>query len=199
MIRWIAHIMLVVALLTVGMVGDLGAAQDGKERSLVKMETSKGDIVIELFADKAPHTVANFLRYVNDGTYNETIFHRVINGFMIQGGGFDQNMQQRSTQAPIRNEAKNGLKNTRYTLAMARTTNPHSATNQFFINVADNDFLDFRSESKDGWGYCVFGKVVDGTHVVDAIKIVPVRDRRMHEKVPVTPVVIKKAYVFKLR
>ena len=192
--KWIARA-LVAALLVMGAAVTVNAA----ERSLVKMETSMGDIVIELFPDKAPLSAANFLRYVKAGTYNGTVFHRVINGFMIQGGGFDRDFQRRETFAPIRNEAKNGLKNTRYTLAMARTGEPHSATNQFFINVADNDFLNFRSESTQGWGYCVFGKVVDGASVVDAIKAVRVRDRMGHEKVPVEPVVIKRAFVFTLR
>ena len=192
--KWIARA-LVAALLVMGAAVTVNAA----ERSLVKMETSMGDIVIELFPDKAPLSAANFLRYVKAGTYNGTVFHRVINGFMIQGGGFDRDFQRRETFASIRNEAKNGLKNTRYTLAMARTGEPHSATNQFFINVADNDFLNFRSESTQGWGYCVFGKVVDGTSVVDAIKAVRVRDRMGHEKVPVEPVVIKRAFVFTLR
>lgn len=169
------------------------------ERSLVKMETSKGDIVIELFPDKAPKTVANFLQYVKAGAYDGTIFHRVINGFMIQGGGFEPSMRQRAGKAPIRNEADNGLKNDRYTIAMARTNDPHSASNQFFINVVNNDFLNHTSKSSQGWGYAVFGKVVDGMQVVDAIKAVPVVDRGIHQKVPVDPIVIKKAYVFSLR
>lgn len=177
--------------------GDAFAA--AKERSLVKMETSKGDIVIELFPDKAPKSAANFLDYVKAGSYDGTIFHRVINGFMIQGGGFDADMRHLPTKAPIRNEADNGLKNTRYTVAMARTGEPHSATNQFFINVVDNGPLDHTSKSGQGWGYAVFGKVVDGMSVVDAIKAVPVGNRAGHQNVPREAVVIKKAYVFKLR
>ena len=181
--------------LVVGFAGGASAA----ERSLVKMETSMGDIVIELFPDKAPLTVANFLKYVNDGAYDGTIFHRVMDGFMIQGGGFEPDMKQRKSNAPVRNEANNGLKNERYTLAMARTNDPHSASNQFFINVANNDFLDHKSKSPDGWGYAVFGKVVDGTRVVDAIKGVKTGNRAGHQNVPREAVVIQKAYVFKLR
>lgn len=169
------------------------------ERSLVKMETSKGDIIIELFPDKAPKTVANFLRYVTAGAYDGTIFHRVMDGFMIQGGGFEPDMRHRDTKAPIRNEADNGLKNERYTVAMARTNDPHSATNQFFINVANNDFLNHTAKNERGWGYAVFGKVVDGMRVVDAIKGVPVGNRGGHQNVPREPVVINKAYVFTLR
>lgn len=136
----------------------------------VKMQTSKGDIVIELFPDKAPVTVENFLRYVNEGAYNGTIFHRVIKGFMNQGGGFTPDLQKKPTRhPPIQNEADNGLKNTRGTLAMARTNAPHSATNQFFINTVDNAFLDFKGKNPRGWGYAVFGKVSSGMDVVDAI------------------------------
>ncbi|SBV95147.1 peptidyl-prolyl cis-trans isomerase B (rotamase B) [uncultured delta proteobacterium] len=171
----------------------------GAERSLVKMETSKGDIVIELFPDKAPKTVANFLAYVKAGAYDGTIFHRVMDGFMIQGGGFEPDMRPRPTTAPIRNEADNGLKNERYTLAMARTNDPHSASNQFFINVANNDFLNYTSKTSQGWGYAVFGKVVDGMRVVDAIKGVPTGNKGGHQNVPRDPVIIKKAYVFTLR
>ena len=194
--KWIACGLVLALSLALGMAGESFAA---KERSLVKMETSKGDIVIELYPDEAPKTVANFLQYVNSGAYDGTIFHRVMNGFMIQGGGFETDMRHRSGKAPIRNEADNGLKNTRYTVAMARTNDPHSATNQFFINVENNDFLDHRSKSQQGWGYAVFGKVVDGTETVDAIKRVPVTSRAGHENVPREAVVIKKAYVFKLR
>lgn len=188
--------LLALCFVLVGANDSLAATQ---ERSLVKMETSKGDVVIELFPDKAPKTVANFLQYVNAGAYDGTIFHRVINGFMIQGGGFDQNMRSRSSKDPIRNEADNGLKNQRYTIAMARTNNPHSATNQFFINVENNDFLDHQGKNSKGWGYAVFGKVVDGVSVVDQIKRVPVATKAGHENVPQEPVVIKKAYVFTLR
>ena len=136
----------------------------------VELHTTHGVIRIELDAEKAPKTVANFLSYVRKGHYDNTIFHRVIDGFMIQGGGFEPGMNQKPTDAPIENEANNGLKNDRYTIAMARTQAPHSATAQFFINVADNDFLNFRSESLQGWGYAVFGKVVEGMDVVDAIR-----------------------------
>ncbi|CAK7035680.1 MAG: Peptidyl-prolyl cis-trans isomerase B [Desulfovibrio sp.] len=186
---------LVLALfLALGFAGTAPAA----ERTLVKMETTKGDIMLELFPDKAPKTVANFLQYVNSGSYDGTIFHRVINGFMIQGGGFEPDMRQRPSKAPVRNEANNGLKNVRYSIAMARTNDPHSASNQFFINVENNDSLDYRSTSMQGWGYAVFGKVVDGMNVVDKIKAVPVTRRGMHEDVPREAVIIKKAYVFKL-
>jgi peptidyl-prolyl cis-trans isomerase B (cyclophilin B) len=161
----------------------------------VSMQTSQGTILIELNAEKAPKTVENFLTYVREGFYDGTIFHRVISGFMIQGGGFDANMKQKSTHSPIENEANNGLKNDKYTLAMARTADPHSATAQFFINVADNDFLNFTSPTPNGWGYAVFGQVVDGTDVVDAIKGVKTGNRGFHQDVPVEPVVIEKATV----
>ena len=161
----------------------------------VSMQTSQGTIVIELNAEKAPKSVENFLAYVRDGFYDGTIFHRVINGFMIQGGGFDANMKQKPTNAPIENEANNGLKNNKYTLAMARTSDPHSATAQFFINVADNDFLNFTSPTPNGWGYAVFAEVVEGTEVVDAIKGVKTGNRGFHQDVPVENVVIEKASV----
>ena len=165
------------------------------EPARVKLETSMGDIVIELNEAKAPVTCANFLRYVREGAYDDTIFHRVINSFMIQGGGFDRNMQQKPSREPIANEADNGLKNETYTVAMARTNEPHSASNQFFINVKNNDFLDFRAKTPQGWGYCVFGKVVQGMDVVDKIKTVPTRTRGFHENVPNIPVIITKASV----
>ena len=139
--------------------------------SRVKLQTSLGDIVLELDVAKAPGSVDNFLQYVNDGFYDNTVFHRVINGFMVQGGGFEPGMKQKTTRAPIRNEAENGLKNDAYTVAMARTPNPHSATGQFFINLADNKFLNFRAATADGFGYCVFGRVVEGREVVDKIKV----------------------------
>jgi len=161
----------------------------------VQLKTSMGDIVLELDADKAPVTVANFIKYVKSGQYNGTIFHRVINGFMIQGGGFDQNMREKPTQAPIRNEAKNGLKNEAYTIAMARTADPQSAAAQFFINVANNRPLDY--PSRDGWGYAVFGKVVQGSDVVDKIKQVRTGSSGMFDDVPVTPVIIQSATVLK--
>lgn len=157
---------------------------------MVILKTSKGDITIELFEKEAPATVANFLAYVDSGFYKGTIFHRVIDGFMIQGGGFTADMNQKSTRAPVKNEAANGLKNARGTLAMARTQDPNSATAQFFINVVNNDFLDFRSPDPRGIGYCVFAKVVSGMDVVDAIKGVTTADRGMHQNVPVEPVEI---------
>ena len=153
---------------------------------IVAMNTSKGEIRIELYPDKAPDTVKNFLQYVDDKFYDGTIFHRVINGFMIQGGGFTADMNQKSTRAPVKNEAANGLKNKRGTIAMARTPNPHSATAQFFINVVDNDFLDFTSPDPRGFGYCVFGKVISGMEAVDAIKAV----RTAAQDVPVETVTI---------
>ena len=162
---------------------------------MVKLTTNFGDITIELYADKAPVTVANFLSYVEKGFYDGVIFHRVIIDFMIQGGGFDSNMKQKATDAPIKNEADNGLSNDKYTLAMARTMIPDSASAQFFINVKDNDFLNFTSATTQGWGYCVFGKVVEGTEVVDKIKAVATTSRAGHQDVPVDPVVIEKAVV----
>ncbi|AIA56140.1 peptidylprolyl isomerase [Acidithiobacillus caldus] len=159
----------------------------------VVLHTNHGDITIALAADEAPQTVANFLRYVDDGFFDETIFHRVIPGFMIQGGGFTADMIQKRTHEPIRNEADNGLKNARGTLAMARTSDPHSATAQFFINLTDNEFLDFKSASGNGWGYAVFGRVVDGMDVVDAIAKVATGNRGMHQDVPKESVIITKA------
>lgn len=158
----------------------------------VKIETSLGDIVVELDSAKAPETVRNFLVYVKSGFYKDTIFHRVINGFMIQGGGFDQTMRQKApTRKPIANEASNRLPNKAYTIAMARTSDPHSASSQFFINVADNPGLNYRASTQDGYGYAVFGKVVQGMDVVDKIKMVPTGRSGQHENVPLTPVVIK--------
>lgn len=157
----------------------------------VLLTTNHGKIKIELDADKAPKTVENFLAYVRSGHYNGTIFHRVIDGFMIQGGGFEPGMTQKPTNDPIENEAKNGLKNEPYTLAMARTSAPHSASAQFFINVKNNSFLDYPGQ--DGWGYCVFGKVVEGTDVVDKIKAVKTTRTGMFSDVPVENVVIEKA------
>ncbi len=155
--------------------------------------SNHGVITIELDADKAPKSVENFLSYVNKGHYDGTIFHRVIDGFMVQGGGFEPGMSQKPTDAPIENEANNGLKNTKYTLAMARTQAPHSATAQFFINVADNDFLNHTAPSLQGWGYAVFGRVVEGTDVVDRIKAVKTGRRGFHDDVPADDVVIEKA------
>lgn len=158
----------------------------------VKMTTSKGDLRIELDDAKAPLSVANFLAYVNKGFYDGTVFHRVIPNFMIQGGGFAPGMQQKDTDAPIQNEAKNGLKNDKYTLAMARTSAPHSATAQFFINTTNNGFLN-NAEAQDGWGYAVFGKVVEGQAVVDQIGAVKTARKSFHENVPVDDVTIVKA------
>ncbi len=159
----------------------------------VEMETSAGTFRIELDDERAPDTVRNFLEYVNKGHYDGTVFHRVIKGFMLQGGGFDAQMNQKPTAAPIQNEAKNGLKNKRYTLAMARTSAPHSATAQFFINTVDNGFLDFTAESPQGWGYAVFGRVVDGTDVVDTIEQVRTGNRGGHADVPLESVTIVRA------
>ncbi len=161
--------------------------------SQVKLTTNHGDILIELDAAKAPLSVANFLQYVRSGHYDGTVFHRVIKGFMIQGGGFEPGMKQKATEAPIQNEANNGLKNAHYTLAMARTNAPHSATAQFYINTTNNGFLDFKSESPSGWGYAVFGKVVQGQEVVDKIEKVKTAGRGGHGDVPVEDVVIEKA------
>ena len=162
---------------------------------MVTFHTNHGDIVIKTFDDKAPETVKNFLDYCREGFYNNTIFHRVINGFMIQGGGFEPGMKQKATKEPIKNEANNGLKNNTYTIAMARTQAPHSATAQFFINVADNNFLNFTAPTMQGWGYAVFGKVVKGQDVVDAIAGVPTTSHYPHQDVPVEPVIIKKAVI----
>ncbi|MBK9114603.1 MAG: peptidyl-prolyl cis-trans isomerase [Betaproteobacteria bacterium] len=162
---------------------------------MVVLKTSHGEIRLELDAENAPATVANFLQYVRDGHYDNTIFHRVIDGFMIQGGGMEPGMKQKPTRAPVANEATNGLKNKVYTVAMARTSEPHSATAQFFINVADNDFLDYKSPSANGWGYCVFGKVVGGQDVVDRIRAVPTGNSGFHQNVPKEDVVIVKAEV----
>jgi len=160
---------------------------------MVILHTNHGDITIELDAEHAPVTVANFLDYVKAGHFDNTLFHRVIDGFMIQGGGFTRGMQQKPVKKPIENEARNGLKNDRYTVAMARTSEPHSATAQFFINVADNDFLNHRSPDSNGWGYCVFGHVVAGTDVIDKIRAVPTGTRGFHQNVPTHDVVIEKA------
>ncbi|OWW20863.1 peptidylprolyl isomerase [Noviherbaspirillum denitrificans] len=161
----------------------------------VSLKTSMGEIVLELYPEKAPKSVDNFLQYVKSGHYNGTIFHRVINNFMIQGGGFDKDMNQKPTRAPIENEAKNGLKNEPYSVAMARTSAPHSASAQFFINVKNNSFLDYPGQ--DGWGYAVFGKVIKGTEVVDKIKAVETGGSGMFRDVPTKPVVIESATVVK--
>lgn len=161
----------------------------------VKMETSKGTIVLELDADKAPNTVENFLSYAKDGYFDGTIFHRVIGNFMIQGGGFTPDMQQKETKAAIQNEANNGLSNSNGTIAMARTGDPHSATAQFFINVKDNDSLNFSSETPQGWGYAVFGKVTEGMDVVNAIKEVETTSKGPHQDVPAEDVIIEKVTI----
>ncbi|MDR1397448.1 MAG: peptidylprolyl isomerase [Desulfarculales bacterium] len=158
---------------------------------MVKLETSMGDIIIELYPEKAPQTVENFLAYVDSGAYDGTVFHRIINGFMIQGGGMDKDMRLRNANSPIANEAGNGLKNLAYTVAMARGEDPHSASNQFFINVKNNSFLDHPGQ--DGWGYAVFGKVSKGHNVVNKIKAVATASRQGHDDVPVSAVEIIKA------
>ena len=160
---------------------------------MVKLLTNFGEITLELNAEKAPITVANFLQYVDSGFYNGTIFHRVINGFMRQGGGFDGKMQQKASADEIKNEADNGLANDIYTIAMARTSAPHSASNQFFINVGNNDFLNYTAPNSSGWGYCVFGKVTAGMDVVDKIKKVATTTRNGHQDVPVENVIIESA------
>lgn len=166
-----------------------------RKRTMVKLTTNFGVITLELNAEAAPSTVANFIQYVNEGHYDGTIFHRVIDGFMVQGGGFTPDMQQKPTRAPVKNEAANGLKNEIYTIAMARTPNPDSATSQFFINVANNGFLDYREPSAQGYGYCVFGKVVAGQEVVDSIRKVRTGMRAGHQDVPVDNVIIEKAEI----
>jgi peptidyl-prolyl cis-trans isomerase B (cyclophilin B) len=160
---------------------------------VVKLLTNFGEITLELDAEKAPITTANFLQYVDNGFYNGTIFHRVIDGFMIQGGGFDITMKQKESMAEIKNEADNGLKNDKYTIAMARTSAPHSASSQFFINAGDNDFLNHSAPTSSGWGYCVFGKVVAGMDVVDKIRQVATGNSKGHQDVPVDNVVIESA------
>ncbi len=162
---------------------------------MIKLHTNHGVIAIELDAEKAPKSAQNFLDYATAGHYDNTIFHRVIDGFMIQGGGFEPGMKQKPMRAPIENEAGNGLKNLRGTLAMARTNDPHSATAQFFINLVDNAFLDFKAPSGNGWGYCVFGRVVDGMDVVDKIKAVKTGSSGFHQDVPVEDVVIERTEI----
>ena len=172
-----------------------GAALAADAAPKVKFSTTAGDFVVEVYPDKAPKTVDNFLRYVKDHHYDGTIFHRVINNFMIQGGGFEPGMKQKSTRAPIKNEANNGVGNKVGTVAMARTMEPHSASAQFFINVADNDFLNHSAPTVQGWGYCVFGQVVDGMDVVDKIKGVATTMRAGHQDVPSEDVIIEKAEI----
>ena len=162
---------------------------------MIKLHTNFGVIAIELDTEKAPESAKNFLAYAEAGHYDNTVFHRVIPGFMVQGGGFEPGMKQKPCKAPIKNEADNGLKNETYTLAMARTSDPHSATAQFFINVADNEFLNFKAPNANGWGYCVFGKVVEGTDVVDKIKGVKTGSSGFHQDVPKEDVIIERAEV----
>jgi len=181
--------LLLIGLMMTGVTGCNAADQATR----VRMETSKGVIVLELNAEKAPKTVANFMGYVNAGFYDGTIFHRVIDGFMVQGGGFTADMKQKPVNTPIENEADNGLLNDNYTVAMARTGDPHSATAQFFINVKDNDFLNHSGRNPQGWGYAVFGKVVEGMDVVDAIRQVPTARSGYMDDVPKDTVTITKA------
>lgn len=162
---------------------------------MIILETNKGEIKIELDTENTPNTAENFLKYAKSGFYDGTIFHRVIDNFMIQGGGFDTDMQQKETNLPIDNEANKGGKNVRGSIAMARTMDPHSASSQFFINVKDNAFLDFSAPTREGWGYCVFGNVVEGMEIVDAIKTVETTSRMGHADVPVEPIVIEKVTV----
>ena len=162
---------------------------------MVKLHTNHGVITLDLDAQRAPKTVENFLQYVKDGHFDNTLFHRVIDGFMIQGGGFEPGMRQKPTRTPVKNEADNKLKNDNYTIAMARTSDPQSATAQFFINVADNKFLNYTASTAQGWGYCVFGRVVEGKDVVDKITKVKTGSRGMHQDVPVEDVIIQRAEV----
>lgn len=158
---------------------------------MVRLQTSMGAIAIQLDREKAPETVANFLQYAREGFYDSTLFHRVIDGFMVQGGGFGPGMRKKSTRPPIENEADNGLSNKAGTIAMARTADPHSATSQFYINVADNPFLDFKAPTREGWGYCVFGEVVAGKEILDRIRQTPTTSRGGHENVPIDDVVLE--------
>jgi peptidyl-prolyl cis-trans isomerase B (cyclophilin B) len=162
---------------------------------MIKLHTNYGDITLELDSEKAPLTVQNFVDYVNSGNYDNTVFHRVIDGFMIQGGGFEPGMVQKQTRAPVQNEAANGLKNDKYTVAMARTSDVHSATTQFFINVANNNFLNYSAPTSQGFGYCVFGKVIEGMDVVDKIAKVETGNRAGHQNVPLENVLLEKAEV----
>ena len=178
-------------------ISPLSYSLDKGKDTMVKLHTNHGTITLQLDAEKAPNTVKNFLEYVNSGFYSNTIFHRVIDGFMIQGGGFERSMKQKPVNAPIKNEAANGLKNDIYTVAMARTNDPHSATAQFFINVKDNGFLNYSAPVPQGYGYCVFGKVVEGKEVVDAIRKVSTGNRAGFQDVPKEDVIITRAEVVK--
>jgi peptidyl-prolyl cis-trans isomerase B (cyclophilin B) len=186
-----------VGILIVALLCMVQASWAGASNPRVQLETNRGVIMLELDSASAPKTVENFLQYVRDGFYNSTIFHRVIKGFMIQGGGFTADMHEKPTRGPISNEAGNGLKNQRGTIAMARTMDPHSASAQFFINTVGNDFLDYKGKTRDGWGYCVFGKVVEGMDVVDSIENVPTKTKAGFDDVPTTPVVIERAVIKK--
>jgi len=159
------------------------------------MKTNHGTIVVELFVDKAPKTVANFLQYANDGFYDGTVFHRVIDNFVIQGGGFGPGMTQKVTRSPVENEANNGLRNSRGTVAMARTSDPHSASSQFFFNIVDNDFLNYTAPTPAGWGYCVFGRIVEGLHVLDQMKGIPTGSKLGHKDVPLSDILLEKVEV----
>ncbi len=180
---------------TVSLSASPSVKKPNRAKPMIKLQTNFGPITLELDAKAAPDTVANFIQYVRDGHYTGTIFHRVIDGFMIQGGGFTADMEQKATRAPIRNEADNGLKNVAYSIAMARTPNPDSATSQFFINIANNDFLNFREPSAQGYGYCVFGRVSEGQDTVDRIRKVRTGMRAGHQDVPVENVIIESAEV----
>jgi peptidyl-prolyl cis-trans isomerase B (cyclophilin B) len=193
MTRFLISLMLMLPMVAMADTADSAANEETKEYSNVILHTNHGAITIELFEDKAPESVKNFIQYARDGHYDGTLFHRVIPNFMIQGGGFDTDFNQKSTREPITNEADNGLENTRGTLAMARTNDPHSATSQFFINVTDNSFLNHRSNaSGQTWGYAVFGRVVEGMDVVDAIREVPTGRHGFHQDVPTEPVIIER-------
>lgn len=185
----------IIGIIVVALFGFVQSTWANLSNPHVRLETNLGVIVLELDSEAAPKTVENFLNYVKDGFYNGTVFHRVIRGFMVQGGGFTPNMQQKPTRDPITNEADNGLKNRRGSVAMARTMSPHSATAQFFINTVDNAFLDHKRKNMEGWGYCVFGKVVEGMNVVDAVESVSTTTKAGHRDVPVSPVVIEKATI----
>ncbi|WP_092153767.1 peptidylprolyl isomerase [Desulfovibrio legallii] len=178
-----------------GLLAGAGGVRAAAPDPTVRLETSLGEIVLRLDARKAPISTANFVQYVKSGFYDGTVFHRVIKNFMIQGGGLTPDLKQKETRTPIRNEADNGLKNKKYTIAMARTSEPHSATAQFFINVKDNAFLDFKNQTPQGWGYAVFGKVVKGQDVVDKIAAVATGHKGYYDDVPVQTVVVKKAEV----
>lgn len=182
-------------LVCTGLFSSLVAADDAKPRVL--METNMGSFTLELDSQAAPKTVENFVQYVEDGFYDGTIFHRVIKDFMIQGGGFKEGLDKKPARAPIKNEANNGLKNTRGTIAMARTTDPHSATAQFFINTVDNAFLNYKAPNINGWGYAVFGKVVEGMETVDKIRAVPTKKSKGYSDVPQKSVIIQKATLVK--